>query len=254
MIVVAMKNKILFGFHAVTARIRHDANTVEALYVDASRKDKRMQEMLRLAKERGVRVAEADENRLFRLAGTRHHQGVVAQAKRLSLAHNLDELLDGVEEEVLLLVLDSVTDPHNLGACLRVADSVGAHGVIVPRDRSVGLNATVAKVASGAENTVPYIPVTNLARALRELKERGIRVLGTAEEATQSLYETDLTDSLALIMGSEGEGLRRLTRETCDTLVRIPMFGSVESLNVSVASAVCLYEARRQRTGKSLSA
>ncbi|MDR1311482.1 MAG: 23S rRNA (guanosine(2251)-2'-O)-methyltransferase RlmB [Burkholderiaceae bacterium] len=249
-----MKNKILFGFHAVTARIRHDANTVEALYVDASRKDKRMQEMLRLAKERGVRVAEADENRLFRLAGTRHHQGVVAQAKRLSLAHNLDELLDGVEEEVLLLVLDSVTDPHNLGACLRVADSVGAHGVIVPRDRSVGLNATVAKVASGAENTVPYIPVTNLARALRELKERGIRVLGTAEEATQSLYETDLTDSLALIMGSEGEGLRRLTRETCDTLVRIPMFGSVESLNVSVASAVCLYEARRQRTGKSLSA
>jgi len=144
-------------------------------------------------------------------------------------------------------VLDGITDPHNLGACLRVADGAGAHAVIAPKDRAVGLNATAAKVASGAAETVPYITVTNLARTLRELKERDIWLIGTDDSAEKSLYEADFSGPAALVVGSEGEGMRRLTRETCDMLVSVPMFGSVASLNVSVASGVCLYEARRQR-------
>jgi 23S rRNA (guanosine2251-2'-O)-methyltransferase len=155
-----------------------------------------------------------------------------------------------IEGPPLLLILDGITDPHNLGACLRVADGVGAHAVIVPKDRAVGLNATAAKVASGAADTVPYITVTNLARTMRELKERDIWLIGTTEDAEKGLYEADFTGPTALVMGSEGEGMRRLTRETCDMLVSVPMFGSVESLNVSVASGVCLYEARRQRIVK----
>lgn len=245
-----MKKDMVFGFHAVTARLRHEASSVEAVYYDAARSDRRMQDFLRLAGEMGVRVIQADERRLFSLAGSSRHQGVVAHAAVLSPARNLDELLDAVEEPPLLLVLDGITDPHNLGACLRVADGAGAHGVIVPRDKSVGLNATVAKVASGAAGVVPYIAVTNLARTLRELKERDILIVGTADEAEKSLYETDMTGGVALVMGSEGQGMRRLTRETCDVLAGIPMFGQVESLNVSVASGVCLYEARRQRLAK----
>jgi 23S rRNA (guanosine2251-2'-O)-methyltransferase len=147
----------------------------------------------------------------------------------------------------LILVLDGITDPHNLGACLRVADGAGAHAVIAPKDRAVGLNATVAKVASGAAETVPYITVTNLARTLRELKERDIFLVGTSDDAEKGLYDAEFAGGTAIVMGSEGEGMRRLTRETCDLLVHIPMFGSVESLNVSVASGVCLFEARRQR-------
>jgi len=242
-----MKKSIVFGFHAVTARLRHEAASVDEIYYDAGRADRRMQDLLRLAKDARVRLIQADEKRLDSLAGTHRHQGVVARAQALSLARNLDELLDAIEGPPLLLVLDGITDPHNLGACLRVADSVGAHAVIVPRDKAVGLNATVAKVASGAAETVPYITVTNLARALRELKERDIWVVGTADSAEKSLYETDFTGGVALVMGSEGDGMRRLTRETCDELIGIPMFGQVESLNVSVASGVCLYEARRQR-------
>jgi 23S rRNA (guanosine2251-2'-O)-methyltransferase len=242
-----MKKHAIFGFHAVTARLRYEAASVEAVYYDPARSDRRMQELLRVAKEAGVRLIPADDKRLSGMAGTHRHQGVAAMAQSLPLARGLDELLDAIEGPPLLLVLDGVTDPHNLGACLRVADSAGAHGVIVPRDRSAGLNATVAKVASGAAETVPYIAVTNLARALRELKERDIRVIGTADAAEKSLYDTDFTGGVALVMGSEGEGMRRLTRETCDELIGIPMFGQVESLNVSVASGICLYEARRQR-------
>jgi 23S rRNA (guanosine2251-2'-O)-methyltransferase len=170
----------------------------------------------------------------------------VIKAAPVSLARTLDELLDAVEGPPLLLVLDGITDPHNLGACLRVADGAGAHAVIAPKDRAVGLNATAAKVASGAAETMPYITVTNLARTLRELKERDIYVVGTSDDA-ETIYQADMKIGTALVMGSEGEGMRRLTRETCDYLVNIPMMGSVESLNVSVASGVCLYEARRQR-------
>lgn len=242
-----MKSKMIFGFHAVTARLRHEASSVEEIYVDAGRHDRRMQELLRAAQAANVRIIQADDQRLDNIVGTRRHQGVVAKAGELSLARNLDELLDAIDGPPLLLVLDGITDPHNLGACLRVADGAGAHAVIAPKDRAVGLNATAAKVASGAAETVPYITVTNLARTLRELKERDIWLIGTDDSAEKSLYEADFSGPAALVMGSEGEGMRRLTRETCDMLVSVPMFGSVASLNVSVASGVCLYEARRQR-------
>jgi 23S rRNA (guanosine2251-2'-O)-methyltransferase len=240
--------KVLYGFHAVTARLRHDASTVEDVYYDPTRRDRRMQDFLHAAKEAGARLIAADETRLWGLAHTERHQGVVARVHDMALAQNLAELLDGITGSPLLLVLDGVTDPHNLGACLRVADAAGAHAVIAPRDRAVGLNATAAKVASGAADTVPYITVTNLARALRELKDAGVWVVGTAGDAGASLYQTKLDGPVALVMGAEGEGMRRLTRETCDEVMQIPMAGTVESLNVSVASGVCLFEAVRQRS------
>jgi len=244
-----MKSKFIFGFHAVTARLRHDASTVEEIYVDSGRQDRRMQELINVAKSVGVRVIVADGFRLANMIGNHRHQGVVAKAGEISLARNLDELLDAIEGPPLILILDGITDPHNLGACLRVADGAGAHAVIAPKDRAVGLNATAAKVASGAAETVPYITVTNLARTMRELKERFIFVVGTADDVEKNLYQADLNNSagVAIVMGSEGEGMRRLTRDTCDLVVRVPMFGTVESLNVSVASGICLYEARRQR-------
>jgi 23S rRNA (guanosine2251-2'-O)-methyltransferase len=242
-----MKSKMIFGFHAVTARLRHEASSVEEIYIDASRHDQRMKDLIRAAEGAKVRIIQADDARLNSIVGTRRHQGVVAKAGELSLARNLDELLDAIDGPPLLLVLDGITDPHNLGACLRVADGAGAHAVIAPKDRAVGLNATAAKVASGAADTMPYITVTNLARTLRELKERDIMLIGTDDTTEKGLYDADFSGPAALIMGSEGEGMRRLTRETCDILVSIPMFGSVESLNVSVASGVCLFEARRQR-------
>jgi len=242
-----MKSKLIFGFHAVTARIRHEASTVDEIYIDANRHDRRMGELIRAAKAANVRIIQADDQRLDAMVGSRRHQGVIAKAGEISLARNLDELLDAIEGPPLLLLLDGVTDPHNLGACLRVADGAGAHAVIAPKDRAVGLNATAAKVASGAAESVPYITVTNLARTMRELQERDIWLTGTTDDAESSIYEVDFTGGSALVMGSEGEGLRRLTRENCDRLVHLPMLGSVESLNVSVASGVCLYEARRQR-------
>ena len=245
-----MKSKMIFGFHAVTARLRHDASSVEEIYIDAARHDRRMQDLIQAIKAANVRIIHADDQRLDSMVGTRRHQGVVAKAGELSLARNLDELLDAIEGPPLLLILDGITDPHNLGACLRVADGAGAHAVIAPKDRAVGLNATAAKVASGAAETVPYITVTNLARTMRELKEREVWLYGFADDAEKTLYEAELAGPTALVMGSEGEGMRRLTRENCDVLVSIPMFGSVESLNVSVASGVCLYEARRQRIAK----
>ncbi|BET09527.1 23S rRNA (guanosine(2251)-2'-O)-methyltransferase RlmB [Pandoraea sputorum] len=244
---------MLFGFHAVTARLRHDATSVKEIYYDPTRRDRRMTDFLKAVESYknapGVKIklVQADGKRLDGMTGTSRHQGVVAQAEEISLALNLDELLDGISGDPLLLILDGVTDPHNLGACLRVADGAGAHAVIAPKDRAVGLNATVAKVASGAAETVPYIMVTNLARTLRDLKERGIWVVGTSDDAPADIYGTKLTGPMAIVMGAEGEGMRRLVGETCDELMSIPMAGGCESLNVSVASAVCLYEAVRQR-------
>jgi 23S rRNA (guanosine2251-2'-O)-methyltransferase len=174
---------------------------------------------------------------------------VVAFVQSQALASSLDEVLEAVSGPPLLLVLDGVQDPHNLGACLRVADGMGVHAVVAPKDRAVGLSPTVHKVASGAAESVPFVTVTNLARTLRDLKDKGIWVVGTAEAAPASLFDTRLNGPLALVLGAEGEGLRRLTQETCDTLVCIPMLGTVESLNVSVAAGICLYEARRQRRG-----
>ena len=239
--------RVLFGFHAVGVRLKVAPASVIEVYVDARRRDARMRQFLERAAEAGVRVIEADGPRLAGLSGGAPHQGVVALVQPIEQARSLDELLDDIADAPLLLVLDGVTDPHNLGACLRVADGAGAHAVIAPRDRAAGINATVAKVASGAAETVPYFMVTNLARTLNELKARGVWVVGTAGEAGQTLYQADLTVPTALVLGAEGPGLRQLTRKTCDLLVRIPMAGAVESLNVSVASGVCLYEARRQR-------
>jgi 23S rRNA (guanosine2251-2'-O)-methyltransferase len=195
-------------------------------------------------------LIEADGPRLAKLSGGHGHQGVAARVSEIKMVHSLDELLEGIEkvESPLILVLDGVTDPHNLGACLRVADGAGAHAVIAPKDHAVGINATVAKVASGAAETVPYFMVTNLARTLNELKERNIWIIGTSDDAPKTLYQVDLKGPTALVLGAEGDGMRQLTRKTCDELISIPMCGGVESLNVSVASGVCLYEARRQRT------
>ena len=244
---MASSHKVLFGFHAVGVRLKTAPASIVEVFVDPSRRDARMKQFLVRAAEAGVRVIEADGARLARLAGSAGHQGVAARVQPVEQAHSLDDLLDELQEPPLLLVLDGVTDPHNLGACLRVADGAGAHAVIAPKDHAAGINATVAKVASGAAETVPYFMVTNLARTLGELKERSIWITGTAGEATQSLYEVDLRGPSALVLGAEGPGMRQLTRKTCDQLVRIPMMGAVESLNVSVASGVCLYEARRQR-------
>ena len=248
-----MTHKVLFGFHAVTVRLKTAPGSVTEVHVDATRRDARMRQFVERVQAAGVKLIDSDDARLARLAGSGRHQGVVARVTPLKTSHSLDDVLDAVEDEgrgpALVLVLDGVTDPHNLGACLRTADGAGAHAVVAPKDHAVGLNATVAKVASGAAETVPYLMVTNLARTLGELQDRGVRVIGTSDDAPRTLFEADLTGPVALVLGAEGAGMRQLTRKTCDELVRIPMQGAVESLNVSVASAVCLYEALRQRQG-----
>jgi 23S rRNA (guanosine2251-2'-O)-methyltransferase len=240
--------KVLFGFHAVGVRLKTAPQSVIEVYVDPTRKDARMRQFLERANEAGARVIEADGMRLAKLAGSHGHQGVVARVQPLPSSNSLDDLLDELRDPPLLLVLDGVTDPHNLGACLRVADGAGAQAVIAPKDHAVGINATVAKVASGAAETVPYFMVTNLARTLGELKERSIWCVGASDDAPKTLYQADLKGPVALVLGAEGSGLRQLTRKTCDELVSIPMRGAVESLNVSVASGLCLYEALRQRS------
>ena len=239
--------KVLFGFHAVTVRLKTAPQSVRELHVDPTRRDARMRQFVQRAHEVGVRVIDSDDDNLQRLCGTHRHQGVVARVDPVFQARTLAEVLEDVSDEPLLLLLDGVTDPHNLGACLRVADGAGAHAVIAPKDHAVGVNATVAKVASGAAETVPYLMVTNLARCITELKAQQVLVVGAADDAPATLYEADLRGPLAIVLGAEGKGLRQLTRTSCDALMRIPMHGAVESLNVSVAAGVCLFEARRQR-------
>jgi 23S rRNA (guanosine2251-2'-O)-methyltransferase len=239
--------RVLFGFHAITVRMKTAPKSVIELHVEANRRDARMRAFVDRARAADIKVVETDGERLDKLAGTTRHQGVVARVEVVAMPHSLDEVVEAVEGPPLLLVLDGVTDPHNLGACLRVADGAGAHAVVAPKDHAVGVNATVAKVASGAAETVPYIMVTNLARTLNELKDFEIRVIGTSDDAELTLYDIDLSGPVAFVLGSEGEGMRQLTRKTCDQLVRIPMAGAVESLNVSVAAGVCLFEAMRQR-------
>ena len=246
-----MSTKVLFGFHAVTVRLKTAPASVIEVHFDASRRDARMRQFVARVQEAGGKLVESTDDHLIRLAGSPRHQGVVARVTPLPQHHSLDAVLDAVDPASgppLLLVLDGVTDPHNLGACLRVADGAGAHAVVAPKDHAVGLNATVAKVASGAAETVPYLMVTNLARSLNELKERDIQIIGFSDDAEATLYDADLRGPVALVLGAEGAGLRQLTRKTCDLLLRIPMVGAVESLNVSVASGVCLFEALRQRS------
>ena len=247
---MASSPKVLFGFHAVGVRLKTSPASVIEVFFDPSRRDARMRQFQERAKEAQVKLIEADGMRLAQLCGNHGHQGVVARVHPIDIARSLDECLDALPQQqpALLLVLDGITDPHNLGACLRVADGAGVHAVIAPKDHAVGINATVAKVASGAAETVPYFMVTNLARTLNELKERNIWITGTSDDAPSSLYEVDLTPSIAWVLGAEGSGMRQLTRKTCDQLVRIPMAGGVDSLNVSVASGICLYETVRQRT------
>ena len=243
--------KVLFGFHAVGVRIKTAPASVFEVFFDVSRRDARMRQFTDRARDAGVRLIESDGLRLAKMCGSHGHQGVVARVDALALVKSLDELLEKLEADgvvqPLLLVLDGVTDPHNLGACLRVADGAGAHAVIAPKDHAAGISAVVSKVASGAAETMPYFMVTNLARTLGELKERNIWCIGTSDDAEKTIYDVKLTGPVALVLGAEGEGMRQLTRKTCDELVSIPMHGAVESLNVSVASGVCLYEALRQR-------
>ncbi len=242
------QTSFIYGFHAVIAKLRHQPEAIIEIFIDSGRQDARARDLLRHAEVQDVRVMQVDGKRLEGMAGGgRRHQGVVARVKSDIRQVTLDDVLDTLEEPAFLLVLDGVQDPHNLGACLRVADAVGVHAVIAPKDRAVGLTQTVAKVASGAAESVPYITVTNLARTLRELKERGIWVIGTDAEASEDLYSATWPESVAWVLGAEGDGMRRLTRENCDQLVTIPMLGSVQSLNVSVAAGVCLYEGRRRR-------
>ncbi|HSC47453.1 MAG TPA: 23S rRNA (guanosine(2251)-2'-O)-methyltransferase RlmB [Gammaproteobacteria bacterium] len=240
--------ELVYGLHAVTALLE-GGGRVHALWMLDSRHDDRLAKVAALAEKGGVKISRVPRTELDRLTGGARHQGVAAQAEGLELRDEggLFPLLDQLREAPFLLVLDGVQDPHNLGACLRSADAAGVHAVIAPKDRSAGLTAVARKVASGAAETMPFFQVTNLARTLRELKERNVWLVGLAGEADQGLYELDLKGPLAVVMGAEGEGMRRLTKEHCDFLAKIPMGGSVESLNVSVATGIALFEARRQR-------
>ena len=239
--------RVIYGLHAVTAALKRRPQAVVEVFLDARRSDPRARSVADLARAAGVKLHEADAGRLDGFAKGGRHQGVAAFVENVMLAGSLNEVLDDLAEPALLLVLDGVQDPHNLGACLRVADAMGVQAIVAPKDRASGLNSTVHKVASGAAESVPFIAVTNLARTLRELKDKGIWVVGTAGGESGTLFEAKLSGPLALVLGAEGEGLRRLTRETCDELISIPMLGTVKSLNVSVAAGICLYEARRQR-------
>jgi len=243
--------RILFGFHAVLSRLRQHGASVQEILIDRDRVDARMKDLLNMAEAAGVRTMQVERSRLDGMAGMNgRHQGVIARVVDTPIPYkDIHDILESdLTEPPFFLILDGVEDPHNLGACLRVADAMGVHAVIAPKDRAVGLNATVRKVACGAAETVPFIAVTNLARTIRELKEAGVYVVGTTMDAPSTLLNTKLEGPIAIVMGAEGDGMRRLTAETCDALMTIPMYGSVESLNVSVASGMCLYEVRRQRS------
>jgi 23S rRNA (guanosine2251-2'-O)-methyltransferase len=245
----AVNNDYVFGLHAVTALLKHHPHSVVALLIQEGRHDPRMEAIVERAQKLNLPLTELPRADLDeRVGGV--HQGVLALVKQLKLERSeaqLEDLLAALDHPPFLLVLDGVTDPHNLGACLRSAEAAGVDAVIVPKDKSALITPTVRKVACGAAELVPFVAVTNLARSLKSLQEQGIWVLGAAGEATQSLYQSDLRGPLALVMGSEGTGMRRLTREHCDSLFAIPMAGEVSSLNVSVSAGICLFEAVRQR-------
>jgi 23S rRNA (guanosine2251-2'-O)-methyltransferase len=237
------------GWHAVLAVLKQAPERVLSVAIDRARKGPRRAQLLEAARKAGISIEETSGDALDRLSGHDHHQGVVARCRPAveRTEAELKTFVAGLSGTPLLLVLDGIQDPHNLGACLRSADAAGAHAVILPRDNSAPMTPVVRKVASGAAETVPLFRVTNLARTLDSLKDAGVWLVGLAGEADQDLYDVDLTGPVALVLGAEGEGLRRLTREKCDHLARIPMAGAVESLNVSVAAGICLYEAVRQR-------
>jgi 23S rRNA (guanosine2251-2'-O)-methyltransferase len=239
--------RVVFGFHTVLARLRADPKSVVEVFLDETRKDARAKDFAATVERSGARLMRVPATRLDGMAGGGRHQGVVARVEVNPHKQTLEELLESLQAAPLLLVLDGITDPHNLGACLRVANAAGAHAVIAPKDHAAGINATVSKVASGAAEITPYFMVTNLARTLADLKDRNIWIVGSDERADKTLFDADLPGSIAWVLGAEGEGMRRLTRESCDLLVRIPMGGQVESLNASVAAGILLYEAARAR-------
>lgn len=242
------KSMILAGFHAVGARLRKDPDSIHCVYVDPARRDKRMMQMRDELKELGVRVMQASHERLNGLVSRDiPHQGIVAMADNLDVALSFDELMNNLRPDTLLLILDGITDPRNFGACLRSADAAGVQAVIIPKDRSASVTPAAAKAAAGASETVPVVTVTNLAAAIVELRDAGVTVVGAAGEATKTIYDFDQTGAFAWVMGAEGPGLRQLTRKRCDDLAKIPLTGSVESLNVSVATGICLFESVRQR-------
>jgi len=248
---MAKDQQLIAGIHSVRTALKHGADRIQNLWFDPRRNDRRLKQLLGEVRAAGVTLLPSDKKTLDAMVPGANHQGVVAasQAPASLGESDLDELLAGLEQPPFLLVLDGVTDPHNLGACLRTADAAGVHAVIAPRDKSCGLTPIACKVASGATEAVPFIQVTNLARTLRYLQDaHHIFFIGTAGESEQGLYQVDLTGALGLVMGAEGKGMRRLTREHCDLLISLPMAGAVESLNVSVATGICLYEAVRQRS------
>ncbi len=243
-----MSNDMIFGIHAVKAVLASDPVRFIEVFVLKGREDERLLPLITELQDLGITIQEAGRKALDDKVDGASHQGIIARVRpgKQNNATNLDDLL-ATKENPLLLILDGVTDPHNLGACLRNADAAGAVAVIVPKDRSAQLNATASKVACGAAEIMPLVRVTNLARTMRALQDKGVWIVGTAGEATHDIYHSKLTGPLAIVMGAEGEGMRRLTRETCDDLIKIPMAGSVSSLNVSVATGICLFEAVRQR-------
>lgn len=244
-----MSESVLAGIHAVKSALQKKPERIRRLLMSTDRKDKRMDEIRQLARASQIGIEDTDSRQLDQLTDGVRHQGVVLMLEEVTTQteDDLYDLLDNLSQPAFLLVLDGVTDPHNLGACLRSADAAGVDAVIVPKDNSCGLTPVVRKVASGAAEAVPLIPVTNLARTLDDLKERGIWLTGTSDQSEQNIFEIDLTGSIAIILGAEGKGMRRLTTERCDHLAVIPMAGTVESLNVSVATGICLFEAVRQR-------
>jgi 23S rRNA (guanosine2251-2'-O)-methyltransferase len=244
------RDQVIYGIHAVQSALQHHPENVLSLLVYSQRRDKRLEEILTLAHKAGIAVENVSKQTLEKQAAGGSHQGVIARVRQSQKTVDLGELLESLTGPALLLVLDGVQDPHNLGACLRTADAAGVDAVIVPKDKSASLTPVACKAACGAAETIPYIEVTNLSRCLEQLQQAGIWITGTDGEAEASLYDLDFTGPTAIVLGAEGKGLRRLTREHCDYLARIPMAGSVESLNVSVATGVCLFEVLRQRGRK----
>jgi 23S rRNA (guanosine2251-2'-O)-methyltransferase len=244
-----MNETIIFGIHSVEALIKKQPQRIVRLAVLQDRNDQRIQSIIALAKQNKIKIDFLSRKELDQLIENENHQGVAAFCKitKCYTEHDLELIVEKASKKIFLLILDGIQDPHNLGACLRSADAAGVDAVIAPKDKSVGLTAAVCKVASGAAESVPFIQVTNLARTLRYLKEKNIWIFGAAEDASQSLFQADLSGSIALVLGAEGGGLRRLTREHCDVLLNIPMQGLVSSLNVSVAAGIFLFEAVRQR-------
>jgi 23S rRNA (guanosine2251-2'-O)-methyltransferase len=242
-------NKIIYGFHSIISRIRLDASSIREIYLDEMRNDGRVMDLMKLIKENDIKYYLSNKDRLDGMATKFKHQGVVALViERKEKYQTIEDIIEsGLKEPPLILILDGIEDPHNLGACFRVADAMGVNAVVCPKDNAVGVNATVRKVACGGAESVPFIAVTNLGRTIRYLKEMGVFIIGTDGEVNNNLFKSNLKGPIAIVLGSEGKGMRRLTKELCDSLISIPMLGQVESLNVSVASGIFLSEIRRQR-------